>query len=165
MLKLEDFGIQAPFNMMKSTVKSLQPYGENKMLVHVNKNAAKAVEIFVLWWYTLWNTIYTYSVNALSLFWTSKVQIEKLLFCEGKDVKCKQNVKQNVTRKTTYWIQEDLNPSTCIFAWREFQSLGLLIFFSLERYQPIHMRRYVKIRARSNRCWISPRRNHTQVST
>ena len=41
MLKLEDFGIQAPFNMMESTVKRLQPYGENKMLVHVNKNAAK----------------------------------------------------------------------------------------------------------------------------
>ena len=41
MLKLEDFGIQAPFNMMESTVKRLQPYGENKMLVHVNNNAAK----------------------------------------------------------------------------------------------------------------------------
>ena len=41
MLKLEDFGIQALFNMMESTVKSLQPYGENKMLVHVNNNAAK----------------------------------------------------------------------------------------------------------------------------
>ena len=41
MLKLEDFGIQAPFNMMESTVKRLQPYGENKMSVHVNNNAAK----------------------------------------------------------------------------------------------------------------------------
>ena len=41
MLKLKDFGIQAPFNMMESTVKSLQPYRENRMLVHVNNNAAK----------------------------------------------------------------------------------------------------------------------------
>ena len=41
MLKLKDFGIQAPFNMMESTVKRLQPYGENKMLVHVNNNAEK----------------------------------------------------------------------------------------------------------------------------
>ena len=41
MLKLDGFVIQDPFRMMGSTVKRLQPYGENKVLVHVNNNAAK----------------------------------------------------------------------------------------------------------------------------
>ena len=72
MLKLEYFGIQAPFNIIESTVKRLQPYGENKMLVHVNNNAAKT---------TSYQNYHDIAVSFIYLkdFKTIKEQVEETI--------------------------------------------------------------------------------------
>ena len=78
----------------------------------------RSVGICVSRYYILWNTVYYYLQCALEIAWTSKVQIFTLSPCEVKDVKCKQNVRQNVRGKTTYWIQLAFASVALDIPWR-----------------------------------------------